>query len=148
MEGFKSFSTEVWLLSGLFHSLPGILTLKKGTLVFIAIGTGTFRESGLKKLEKKSGAKNFHSLLKEDKPAQLFCIELSEIQKITFPLLYFSAGTHITFNNEKYRLSFIQPNNTKINVQDKSVEVIQDIRHSRKVGKQWKILLTSYNKSI
>ena len=151
MEGNESFASEVWLLSGLFHSLPGILALEDGKLIFTAIGTGTFWDSGLKKIEKRSGAKNFYSLLKHDKPAQLFNVELSEIQKTTFPLIYFSAGAHITFNNEKYRLSFIEPNNTKMPIFNRSqydavikrsVEIIQDIGHSRKVGKKWKSLLT------
>lgn len=141
MEKNKSFSSKAWLLNGLFHSLPGILELKKGTLLFTAIGTGTFWDNGLKKLEKKSGVVNLFSLLKEDKPAQLFSVELREIQKVTFPLLFLSAGVHITINNEKYRLSFIQPNNTKMPSHDKSIEVIQDISHSRKVGKKWKSLL-------
>ncbi len=138
-----AFSSEVWLLSGLFHSLPGILALKDNKLTFTAVGTGTFWDNGLKKLEKKSVAKDLFSLLKQDKPVQLFCVELSEIQKITFPIIYFSAGVHITINNEKYRLSFIQPNNTKMPSHDKTVEAIQDISHSRKVGKMWKTLLTA-----
>lgn len=151
MEKYKSFASEVWLLSGLFNSLPGLLALEGERLIFTAIGTGTFWDSGLKKIEKKSGTKNFFSLLKDDKPAQLFSVELSEIQKTTFPLIYFSAGAHITFNNEKYRLSFIEPNNTKMPIFNKnqydavikrSVEIIQDIGHSRKVGKKWKVLLT------
>ncbi len=151
MKKNESFASEVWLLSGLINSLPGILALEGGKLIFTALGTGTFWDSGLKKLEKKSGAENFSSLLNQGKSAQLFSVELSEIQKITFPLLYFSAGAHITFNNEKYRLSFIQPNNTKMpifNTSDyeavykRSVEIIQDIGHSRKVGKKWKSLLT------
>ena len=151
MKKNESFSSEVWLLSGLINSLPGILTLDDGRLIFTAIGTGTFRDRGLKKIEKKSGAENFTSLLNQGKPAQLLNVELSEIQKITFPAIYFSAGAHMTINDKKYRLSFIRPNNTKKPifyrsdykaVLDKSVEIIQDITHSRKVGKKWKSLLT------
>ena len=151
MKKNKSFSSEVWLLSGLINSLPGILTIDDGKLIFTAIGTGTFWDSGLKKIEKKSGAENFTSLLKQDKPVQLFNVELSEIQKVTFPAIYFSAGAHITINNEKYRLSFIQPNNTKMPIFDRSdyeavfgrsIEAIQDITQSRKIGKAWKSFLT------
>ncbi len=146
----ESYSSEVWLISGLFNSLPGILTLSNGKLVFTALGAGTYWESGLKKIEKKSGAKDFCASLKRNKTVKLFSVGLSAIQKVTFPFIYFSAGAHITFNNEKYRLSFIEPNNTKMPVLNRSqydgvvktsVEIIQDIGHARKVGKKWKLLL-------
>ena len=52
MKNNESFSSEVWLLSGLINSLPGVLTLDGGKLLFTAIGTGTFGDSGLKKIEK------------------------------------------------------------------------------------------------
>lgn len=150
MKNSGSFSSEVWLLSGIINSLPGILTLESGKLIFLALGTGTFWKRGLKKIEKKAGAENFTSLLNLNKPAQLFSIELSEIQKISFPAIYFSAGVNINFNNEKYRLSFIQPNNTKMpnversdyqSVVNNSIVVIKDISHARKIGKRWKSLL-------
>lgn len=151
MEKIKSYSSEAWLISGLFNSLPGILTLEDGKLIFTAIGTGTYWDRGLTKLEEKSGTKNFSSLLKRGKPALLFSVELSEIEKVTFPAIYFSAGAHITFNHKKFRLSFIEPNNTKLPILDRSrydqvlkktVVTIQDISHSRKVGKKWKSLFT------
>ncbi len=151
MDKNQCFATEVWLISGIFNSLPGVLSLENERLVFTALGTGTYWDSGLKKIEQKSGAKDFSSLLKHGKPAQLFNVALSEIQKVTFPIIYFSAGAHITFNNQKYRLSFIEPNNTEIPIFNKtqydtifnrSVEIIQDMGHSRKVGKKWKTLLT------
>ena len=156
MEKNESYATEVWLISGLFNSLPGILTLDGETLLFTAIGTGTYWESGLKKIEKKSGMTNFSSLLNRGKSAQLFCIQLSEIQKVTFPFIYFSAGAHITFNDKTYRLSFIEPNNSKIpifhkgqydRVVKRTVEIIQDISHARIVGKKWKALLTPPQKT-
>lgn len=146
----ESYSSEVWLISGLFNSLPGILTLENELLIFTAIGTGTYWDSGLKKIEEKSGAENFYSLLKQNKPAQLFSVKLNKIQKITFPFIYFSAGAHITCYNEKYRLSFIEPNNTQLPIFDRSkynavlkrnVEIIQDISQARIVGKKWKSLL-------
>ncbi|MDZ4716797.1 MAG: hypothetical protein SH819_15130 [Cytophagales bacterium] len=121
-------------------------------MTFTAIGTGTFGNSGLDKVEKTAGAENFCSLLNQAKPAQLFSVKVSEIQKVAFPAIYFSAGANITFNNEKYQLSFIQPNNTKMpnldrddyeGVFEQSVETIKDIGHSRKVGKKWKSLLTA-----
>ena len=154
MTANESYCTEVWLISGLFNSLPGILTLNDDKLVFTAIGSGTYWESGLKKIEKKSGAENFSALLKRNKPAQLFCVDLSEIQKVTFPFIYFSAGAHLFFRNEKYRLSFIEPNNTKMPVLNRSqydavvkrnVEIVQDISHARKIGKRWKALLMPFS---
>ena len=150
MEQGEYYCTEVWLISGLFNSLPGILKLDGRKLVFTAIGAGTYWESGLKNIERKSGNLRFCELLKQKNPAQIFNIDLSEIQKLTFPFIYFSAGAHITLHDQKYRLSFIQPNNTvmpfissdkyeKINL--RAVEIVQDISDARKVGKKWKALL-------
>lgn len=151
-ENNESYSSEVWLISGFYHSLPGVLTLENGQLIFTALGPGTYWERGLKKIEEKTGAENFCSLLKKNKPAQLFSIELNKIEKVTFPWIYFSAGAHITFNKQRYRLSFIEPNNTQLPVFDKgrynavlkrNIEIIQDISHARKIGKKWKALLTA-----
>lgn len=151
MENDQSFATEVWLLSGIINSLPGILTLENNRLILTAIGSGTFWESGLKKIEKKSGVENFFSLINKGKPVQLFNVDLSEIQKLSFPWFYFMAGAHITCKKAKYRLSFIQPNNSVIPILDRSdfaavytknVEIIQDIKDARKVGRKWKLLLT------
>ena len=146
-----AFATEVWLISGLFHSLPGLLKLKETQLTFTALGPGTYWDGGLRKIEEKANAKDLFDLLKRNQPAQLFSIDLSEIQKITFPFIYFSAGTHITFRNERFRLSFIEPNNTKMPVIDRgrydrvinaTVEIAQDIKHARIIGKRWRALLT------
>ena len=151
MENDQSFATEVWLLSGIINSLPGILTLENNRLILTAIGSGTFWESGLKKIEKKSGVENFFSMINKGKPVQLFNVDLSEIQKLSFPWFYFSAGAHITCKKAKYRLSFIQPNNSVMPILDRSdfsavytknVEIIQDIKDARKVGRKWKSLLT------
>ena len=149
------FATEVWLISGIFHSLPGLLTLKETQLTFTALGPGTYWDGGLRKIEKKANAKDFFDLLKRDQPVQLFSIDLNEIKKITFPFIYFSTGTHLTFRNERFRLSFIEPNNTKMPVIDRSrydrvinatVEIAQDIKHARIIGKRWRALLTGVEK--
>ncbi len=141
----KRYSSEVWLLVGFINSLPGILTLEKGRIILTAIGSGTFWERGLKKLEAKTTVKDLPGLLKQGKPVQLFNVQLKDVQKIVFPGIYFSTAAHITIKNQKYRLSFIQPNNTK--VFDKSdfeaVESIQDIFQSRKVGKIWRSILVT-----
>ena len=141
MKNNNSFSSEAWLLSGIINSLPGILSLKNNKLIFTAHGTGTFWASRLKKLEKKSGVSNLPSFLKQNKPVQLFNVEVGEIQKLNFPAIYFSTGVNIKLKNEKYRLSFIEPNNTKVRYYDENVEIIQDIRQSIKIGKTWKSLL-------
>jgi hypothetical protein len=150
MKKLPSFASQAWLLSGLINSLPGVLSIRDGKLVFTAIGMGTFGGRGLKKIETKSGAEDFASLLQQDKPAQLFEVELSEIQKVTFPAIYFSAGAHVTIRNEKYRLSFIQPNNTTISGVGRNdygarfkgkVEIAKDISQSRKIGEKWKSIL-------
>lgn len=150
MNNHESYASEVWLITGFLNSLPGLLNLENGKLTFTAIGTGTYWDSGLKKIEKKSGNSDFYKLLKRDKPAILFSVDVNEIQKITYPFIYFSGGAHIFFDNKKFRLSFIEPNNSKLPIFDRSqyaavikrtVEIIEDISHARKVGKKWRKLL-------
>jgi hypothetical protein len=146
----ESYASEIWLISGFINSLPGLLSLDKGRLTFTAIGGGTYWDSGLKKLENKCGNKEFCALLKRGKPAILFSVDLKDIQKVTYPFIYFSGGAHLFFDNKKYRLSFIQPNNSVMPEIDRSryervvkrtVEIIEDISHARRVGKKWRSLL-------
>lgn len=143
------YSSEAWLLVGFYHSLPGVLALKNGKLTFTATSSGTFGNKGLLKIEQKSGVKDFALSLTRNQPTKLFSVELSGIQKVNYPWIYFSAGANITLNDQKYRLSFIQPNNTVMPVLSKSdysfvygrtVDIVQDISGARKVGKKWKSL--------
>jgi len=114
-------------------------------LIFTALRPRNYWESGLKKIEKKAGAENFCTLLKRNKTAQLFNIDVNEIQKITHPFIYFSCGAHLFFRNQKYRLSFIEPNNTKLPAMNKTqygkilkrnIEIIEDISHAKRVCKK------------
>ena len=157
MENNESYASEVWLLTGYINSLPGILSLENSKLTFTALGTGTYWESGLKKLEIKSGNQEFRALLKREKPAILFSVALNDIQKITYPFIYFSAGAHLFFYHKKFRLSFIAPNNSTLGFYDRSlyrkitktnVVAIEGMSHARSVCKKWRSLLSTCEKLL
>ncbi len=75
--------SEAWLLMGLFNSqsLPGVLNYEQGRLIFYATDMGTFWDSGLKKLEQKTGVKNLMLDMKQGKVVELFNVGLKDIQK-------------------------------------------------------------------
>jgi len=125
----KRFSSEAWLLIGLFNSLPGRLTLENGQLKFTATNAGTLGESGLKKLEAKTGAKEVAKNLQQGKAVQLFQVNLPDVQEIVFPGIYFSLGIKITVHHQQYRVSFIQPGNTT------TLQSLPELLEARKVGK-------------
>lgn len=150
----EEFTSEIWLITGLYHSLPGLLSLKNGILTFMALGSGTYGKKGLMNIEIKCGSKDFCKKLKNNTPAKLFEININEIQKLTYPFIYFGGGAHIYFNNLKYRLSYIEPANTQMpllstndyhKVFKRNVEIVQSIKHARQIGKKWKLLLTPKN---
>lgn len=72
-------STRVWLLQGLFKSVPGTLELAQGRL--------SFRSAGEK----------------------VFDAPLDSLTNVAFPWYYFGAGVVFSVDSERYRLSFVEP---------------------------------------
>ena len=143
----KNFTSQAWLLIGLFNSVPGILKLHQGTLSFTAVGSGTLWKRGLRKLEKKTGIKNLAQNLFEEGSAELFKLPATEIDRVSFPLIYFSAGMHLHFKGLRFRFSFIRPNNAQMPELNAGGRVFKSLRNlnelgpARAVGEQWKELL-------
>lgn len=138
-EQSPAFSSPAWLLLGLINSLPGLLQLRNEQLSYVAHHSGTLGTRGLSKLEKKFGIPDLAYKLVSNQPTLLFRIHLSEIESIHFPFYYFSAGMHFKINNEKHRLSFIRPNNTRTYA--RNFAGAHEIPASVNIGREWKKLL-------
>ena len=76
------------------------------------------------------------------------------VSDVTFPWFYFSGGMKLTAAGEKYRLSFVKPNNQNSYVAGQAAneivpgagmvavaDIAGDIRKGRSAGKEWKRLL-------
>lgn len=133
----KHYSSDVWLLLGVFHSVPGRLSLSQGKLKFNLRGRGTLGRRSLHKLERMTGIKGLTRRLKQGNTVTIFHEPCSDIEQVSFPILYFSAGAHIVVHRQKFRLSFIRPNNTR---PSGDLEGIAEIPEARRVGKTWKAL--------
>ena len=100
---------KTWLLDGLIHSAPGVITLNGNRLSFVLVGPGTFGERHLTKYF--SSASAYEELLSQN--MTLFDVEVSEIKKAKFPWYSFGAGCNLEINEVQYKLSFVEPQNTK-----------------------------------
>lgn len=103
-EDEDAISTSAWLLVGITGSVQGVLGSANGRLSF---STGE---------------------------RCLFDVLLSEVRDVKFPWYYFSGGVQFRVGNERYRLSFVEPNN---------VAGHSDIGEGRRAGKMWKSVLTA-----
>ena len=72
--------SPAWLLVGMTRSVPGLLELADGRLAFTI----------------------------EEGP--VFDAPLSGVSDIKFPWYYFGGGVKLRIGNERYRLSFVRPN--------------------------------------
>ncbi len=127
-EATDSLLTPAWLLKGLTGSVPGVLELESGRLAFTT-------EEG-----------------------RVFEAPLAEIRDVVFPWYYFGGGAKLTVNGERYRLSFVRPNDAS-DVPGRLLagagsagaalglltvgRKIRDIGSGRAAGKAWKELLTA-----
>jgi len=140
------FSAETWLLLGLVHSIPGALRLEKGRLTLHLRGTGTLGKKRLAKLEQQLMVPGLAAKLASGKSCALFQVPLEDLERVTFPAWYFSAGLHLKTQGKRFRLSFIEPNNAQStggSLSGGSFTLIADLRQARRIGKRWKELLKS-----
>jgi hypothetical protein len=92
------------------------------------------------------------TLIGQDGPA--FDVPVTEVRDVSFPWFYFSGGMKLTAAGEKYRLSFVKPNNQNSYVAGRAAneivpgagmvavaDITGDIRKGRSAGKEWKRLL-------
>ena len=115
----ENMTSEVWRLSGVTGSSPGVLTLEDGVV----------------------------SLQIEDSNESLqqqFSVSLDQISSVKWPKLQMSGGCSFEVGGEKYRISFLQPQNTRPLASTYSAAAgVASISGGRSAGKAWKAVLPS-----
>jgi hypothetical protein len=117
--------TPAWLLVGLTRSKPGVLELADGRFAFTT-------EEGT-----------------------VFEVSLSEVSEVKFPWYYFGGGVKLRIGADRYRLSFVRPNDAS-DIPDRLLagtefgapaalltagRKLLDIGEGRQAGKNWKSIL-------
>lgn len=113
----ENVTTIVWRLHGATGSEPGVLTYADG--------------SAHLQIEDHAGALN-----------TAFQVPLSDIVDVKWPRLQFSAGCSFSVGEEKFRLSFVQPQNTRAPHAAGAVAGVGSIGKGRAAGKTWRGLLS------
>lgn len=139
----RAFAAQIWLLRGIIHSLPGVLSWQGEKLELVLHNSGTLGWKGLVRLEEKLNVPDLSLHLPLDKPVCLFACTPAEIQRFSLPWYFFGGGMHLWVNGKKYRLSLLPPNNTRMPNRSlgRQVETARSIGRARKIGRQWKTIL-------
>lgn len=144
----NEYSSKAWLLDGPIHSCPGILHLADGRLTYLILEPGTFSDKGIKIILARHGKPDDTDL---DYPIELFSHPTADITRFHVPWYYFSGGCKIDINQSQIRFSFLTPQNTVDSTYYSEAFMKWmggghkkiSIAEGRKVGKQWKALLTA-----
>jgi hypothetical protein len=130
---------KTWLLDGLVHSAPGIIELNGSQLTLTLIGSGTFGDNQCSKYLSEPGA--YEVLQKEN--LIVFNVKMSEIKDSKFPWYSFGAGCRLEIDNNIYKLSFVQPQNTKFPT-NRLGDIGGDLQEGARFGNKLKKLLKEY----
>jgi hypothetical protein len=110
--------SKVWILSGVTGSQPALLSHEAGQVTL-----STFSD--------------------EDEPVQSFSVKTADISDVKFPAYQLSGGCSFVANSQKYRISFLQPQNTKLPTYFNELSGVAEIGSGRKAGKAWKKILSA-----
>ncbi len=123
--------TPAWLLVGITGSVPGVLELADGHLAF------TTEEE------------------------RVFDVPLSKVSAVKFPWYYFGGGVKFSIGADRYRLSFVRPNDAS-DIPGRLLartefggpaalltagRKVLDIGEGRRAGKAWKSVLAARTSS-
>lgn len=110
--------TEVWRLHGMIGSEPGLLHHHPDGTVELQLDDGDALQS-------------------------MFRTALTGIGEVRWPRTQFSGGCSFVVDGEKYRLSFLQPQNTRplSSGAYSATQGLGSIAGGRKAGKAWKAIL-------
>lgn len=138
------FRSVVWLLRGLTGSTPAVLSLDDGRFTLTVFGVGALARRHLRGLERDTGLTDLRARLAESEETVLFDTPLTQVEHIRFPWFYFGGGVHVQVRGVRYRLSFLQPQNT---VADPALwsarEVAGSVAKGVSLGDRWRVLLTA-----
>lgn len=128
---------KTWLLQGIFHSAPGYLEIEDDNVSFTLIDTGTFGKRKLNTLLNDDNA--FDRITKGD-AVKVFSVTRADAQ-FESPWYMFSGGGVLSFSGREYKLSFMQPQNTKFPYQRLGIireSDFTDFADGREFGKRFK----------
>lgn len=115
----EDLTTEVWRLSGVTGSDPGMMSLENG-IVSLDISDAN------------------------DNMVRAFSVPVDQVRDVNWPKLQMSGGCNFVVNDEKYRLSFLKPQNTRpLAASYGAAAGVASISGGRKAGKAWKAILPS-----
>jgi hypothetical protein len=132
--------TKAWLLMGLTGSAPGVLRLADGRLSLGVQGSGVLWGRQLRALERRVRQPGLAGRLSRGEAAEVFNTPLDRIRRVVFPWYYFGGGAIIETDHARFRLSFLQPQNTTT-VSGPLFGPIGGIAEGRRAGKAWKAAL-------
>lgn len=120
MSNTQELSTEVWRLKGATGSTPGMLHLSDGNV----------------RLELADD---------DDQVRPVFTVPVASISEVKWPKLQMSGGCSFEVNGEKYRISFLKPQNARPVATSafSAVAGVASISGGRSAGKAWKAALAA-----
>lgn len=126
---------KTWLLKGLFHSAPGIIEIENNSIKFSLVERGTFSKEGLNSFLNDS---SFSLKLEENKPVKVFEFNLDDV-RFHSPWYMMKGGGTIKVSGKEYKLSFMQPQNTKFPYHKLGMikeDDFKDFKDGREFGKK------------
>lgn len=133
---------KTWLLKGFYHSAPGVLEVTDQEVYFTLLDRGTFTKKQLNSLlEDEQACRK----LEKEENILVFKWSLSN-SKFRSPWYMMSGGGMISFQDKEYKLSFMQPQNTKFPYHKLGIlrkEDLEDFSDGRAFGKKMKEFFTN-----
>ena len=137
---------KTWLLKGIFHSAPGYIEIDGDNILFTLIDTGTFGKRNLNALLDNNQA---YQRITNGEAVNVFNVP-RKAAKYESPWYMMNGGGVLTSSGQKYKLSFMQPQNTKFPYQRLGIiceSDFTDFSDGRKIGKRFQSFMSNPNSS-
>ncbi|MDO8425296.1 MAG: hypothetical protein Q7T01_02165 [bacterium] len=135
----KTASDLVWLLMGLTGSAPCTLACENGELTLTLLEGGALHREQLRDLENVAHVPDLSDRVERGERVELFRAPIVSV-RAAYPWYSFGAGCNLVVGGTRYRLSFLQPQNTL--TRDESISGLantaQSIAGGRARGKAWR----------
>ncbi|MBJ2130322.1 hypothetical protein JC525_15425 [Alteromonas sp. IB21] len=131
---------KTWLLQGIFHSAPGYIQIEGDMVSLTLVDTGTFGKRKLNALLKRNDV--FESLT-NDETIEVFQVS-RKAARYQSPWYMLSGGGVVSFSGKQYKLSFMQPQNTKFPYQRLGIireSDFTDFKDGREFGKRFRLFM-------
>jgi len=131
---------KTWLLQGIFHSAPGYMQIEGDIVSFTLVDIGTFNRPKLNALLKRDNA--FDSLT-NDETIDVFKVSRCDA-RFQSPWYMLRGGGVLSCSGEQYKLSFMQPQNTKFPYQRLGIireSDFADFTNGREFGRRFQLFM-------